>query len=264
MTGMTAKLYGGGGDEIDHSSVGASQGFGPATAPAVRLRMTVDQQQQNTCSKEKGADRDHKIVSANPQFGRVGVDPARHTHEPDQVHREERQIEPDKHGPERPFSHSLVHHAAGHFGKPEMNSADDRENVDAQQHVVKMCDDEVGVGQLPVECHRGGHEAGYASDDEQQHEAGEEQERRLELRSSGPDRCDPRKDGDRARDRDNETRGAKERKRDHGQTGRKHMMHPNAEAKDHRRDGRDGNQRIADQRTAAEHRQSVGNDAHAG
>src|SRR6185437_11591027 len=39
--GMTGKLYGGGGEGVDHSSPGASQGFGPAGAPLLRLFSTL-------------------------------------------------------------------------------------------------------------------------------------------------------------------------------------------------------------------------------
>ena len=38
-----------------------------------------------------------------------------------------------------------------------------RENVDADQNVVDLGDDEVRVGQLRLERHRRGHEAGHAS-----------------------------------------------------------------------------------------------------
>src|SRR5690242_11686056 len=39
--GITAKLYGGGGDGVLHSSVPASHGFAPATTPRLRLIQTL-------------------------------------------------------------------------------------------------------------------------------------------------------------------------------------------------------------------------------
>ena len=48
----------------------------------------------------------------------------------------------------------LVQHPAGHLREPVVDAADHREHVDADQHVVDVGDDEIGVGQLPVDRHR--------------------------------------------------------------------------------------------------------------
>ena len=117
---------------------------------------------------------------------------------PSDVHREEADVEADEHDPERPLAEPLAHEPAGELREPVVDAADDREDVDADQHVVQVGDDEVGVGELPVDRHRGGHEAGDAADHEDDHEAGEEQERRGELRPAGPDRRHP---GEHARPR---------------------------------------------------------------
>ena len=102
---------------------------------------------------------------------RVGVDPPRHAEQAGDVHREEADVEADEHGPEAPLAESLVQHPAGEFREPVVDAADDGEHVDADQHVVEMGDDEVGVGQLPVDRHRRGHEAGDAADHEHDDEA---------------------------------------------------------------------------------------------
>ena len=96
------------------------------------------------------------------------------------MHRQERQVEADEHEPEHPAAENVAARpsSARHLGEPVIDAADHREDVDADQHVVEVGDDEIGVGQLPVEREAGGHQARYAADDEQQDEAGEEQERR--------------------------------------------------------------------------------------
>src|SRR5512140_1327542 len=47
MVGSTAKLYAGGGDDTAHSSVPASHGFGPASAPRDRLLHTFTRNSRN-------------------------------------------------------------------------------------------------------------------------------------------------------------------------------------------------------------------------
>ena len=56
--------------------------------------------------------------------------------------------------------------------------------------------------------------------------------------------------------------GAEERQRQRRHARREHVVHPDAEAEHHRRDGRERHGGVADQRTAAEGRQRVGDDAH--
>src|SRR5205823_2292695 len=68
--GRVAKLYAGGGDDVAHSSVQASQGFGPATAPRRRLRQAF-QRKASTDS----ASTNEPTVSTRfqvPQPGRSG------------------------------------------------------------------------------------------------------------------------------------------------------------------------------------------------
>ena len=74
----------------------------------------------------------------------------------------------------------LAHHPAGDLGIPVVERAEQREHGAADQHVVQVRDDEVGVVHLQIERHRGEHDAGQAAEDEDEEEAEHEEQRRLE------------------------------------------------------------------------------------
>ncbi len=109
------------------------------------------------------------------------------------MHREEGDVETNEHQPEGALAPDLVHHAARHLRKPHEQRAQHGEQVDADQHVMNMRDDEIGVGQLQVGGDGGGHHAGDAADDEHGDEADEIEKRRrhrpaARSRSSRPTR----------------------------------------------------------------------------
>ena len=118
------------------------------------------------------------------------------------MHRKERQIEADEDQPERPASERLAHHSAGDLGKPVIDRAEQRKYRAADQHVMEMRDDEIGVVHLRVERHGGDHHAGQAADDEGDEEADDEQQRRLEHRPAVPQRRQPAEDLHAGGDRD--------------------------------------------------------------
>ena len=66
------------------------------------------------------------------------------------VHREEREVEPDEHQPEVQLAEPLVEHAPEDLRPPVVEAAEEREHQAAEQHVVEVRDDEVGVGLLRV------------------------------------------------------------------------------------------------------------------
>ena len=98
---------------------------------------------------------------------------------PEQVHREEGHVEADEEQPEGDLAQRLAHHPAGHLGEPVGERAEQREDRAADQHVVEVGDDEIGVVDLPVERHRGEHHAGQPADDE-------DEEERRRCRGTGP------------------------------------------------------------------------------
>ena len=80
--------------------------------------------------------------------------------------------------------------------------------------------------------------------------------------SPEPDGGEPCKHGDRRGDRDDDRGARKERQPEARQSCGEHVVHPDAETQDHGRDRRQGQQRIADERPPAEHRQAVRDHAH--
>ena len=67
------------------------------------------------------------------------------------MHEVEGEMEADEEEPEVPLAERLAHHAAGDLGVPVVEGAEEREDDRADQHVVEVSDDEVGVAELPVE-----------------------------------------------------------------------------------------------------------------
>ena len=136
-------------------------------------------------------------------------------------------------------------------------------DVYADQHVVNMSDDEIGISQLPVDRHRRGHEARNPADDEKDDHAGEDTGT-LSCSTGRPTQivADPRENGHRAWNRNDDGRGAEEGQRQAGQAGREHVMDPDAESEIIVADGGERHRRVADQRPAAERRQPVGHHAH--
>ena len=67
----------------------------------------------------------------------------------------EAEVEADEHGPEVPAAEPLVEQPAGASWETSSRSRPTTgKDVDADQHVVEVGDDEIGVGQLPVDRHR--------------------------------------------------------------------------------------------------------------
>ena len=91
---------------------------------------------------------------SQPCAGLVRVDPSRHAHQPDDVHRSERQVQPDEHQPEVDLAQPLVEQLAGVLRQPVVGGGEEREGDAADQHVVQVADDEVRVVGLQVERRR--------------------------------------------------------------------------------------------------------------
>ena len=70
------------------------------------------------------------------------------------MHREEREVEPEEHRPEVELAEPLVEEPAVELREPVVEATEESEHEPAEQHVVEVRDDEVGVGLLGV----GGHD----------------------------------------------------------------------------------------------------------
>ena len=168
------------------------------------------------------------------------------------MHRQKRQIEAEEDDSEGPFAERFVEEAPGHLRKPNVQSAEHGEEVDADQHVVDMSHHEIGVGDLQIGRHGGGDHARHAADDEHHDEAGEVEKGGGHDRTAGPDRRDPREYANRARNGDREGRAAEESERKKWNAGREHVVQPDAKAQRHGRNRSDHHRGIADERPAAE------------
>ena len=122
-----------------------------------------------------------------PDGVRVGA--ARLALEPEDVHREEREVEPDEHQPEVQLAEPLVEHAAEDLRPPVVEAAEDREDQAAEQHVVEVRDDVVGVGLLRVGRDDRVRDAREAADGEHRDEAEREEHRRVAAAASRPTPC---------------------------------------------------------------------------
>src|SRR5438445_414456 len=102
-----------------------------------------------------------------------------------------------------------------------------------------------------------------AKDDEDDEAAGETDGRGPD-RPSRPDRDDPRDDLHPRRDRDEHARGAEDAERLRRDADGEHVVHPDTEADDDRRDARDREGRVADDRSPREDRHDRGDHADRG
>ena len=70
-------------------------------------------------------------------IGRVVRDAARHARDPQEVLREERQVEADEVHPEMDLAQPLTEAAAGHLGEP-VGGGEDAEHAAAEEDVVQV------------------------------------------------------------------------------------------------------------------------------
>ena len=139
---------------------------------------------------------------------------------------------PEEEQPEVPAAQPLAQQAPGDLREPVVERPEQREHGPADQHVVEVGDDEVGVVHQLVERYRGDHHPGEPADDEQHDEAEDEQEGDREARPPVPDRRDPAEDLDPAGNRDHHARGREEALAQLRQAGGEHVVHPEAEAQE--------------------------------
>ena len=203
-SGTTSKLLAGGGEVVNHSSVFAFHGSGPATAPCLRLRTTLMIVTQHAGGEDERADRRDQVVEREVADVVVLVHAPRHPVEADHVLDQERHQEAEEHQVEAQLAQALAQHPPGDLREPVVDRGEDREHRAADQHEVDVGDHEVGFVQLPVDREHGQEHAGDAADQEQRDEADAEQQRRLEFDRAAPQGRDPVEDLHAGRHRDQE------------------------------------------------------------
>src|SRR5208283_166664 len=142
--------------------------------------MIPDEHQRGNGLKEN-ADGDNQIPDIPAATGLVGVNPARHAENSRHVHEVERQMEADDEQPELKLAEFLVVHSAGHFREPIIESAENRKENRAYDHVMEVRNHKVRAAELPVEWSGGKHDPGKSGNQELEDERNAEQHGRLEL-----------------------------------------------------------------------------------
>ena len=178
--GIVSKLFAGGGDVVNHSSVLPCQGSLPARLPLLDRDDHVDERHQDAEREDERADRRDQVVGRHAEALGVVVDAPRHPRQAGRVLDQEGHVEADEHQPERQLPERLREHPAAHLREPVVEPGEDPEHRAAEQHVVEVGDHEVGVVQLPVDGEDRQDHARDAADHEQAGHRGGEVERRLE------------------------------------------------------------------------------------
>ena len=126
----------------------------------------------------------------------IRINPARHPENARDVHEIEREMETDQEKPKVPLAQRLVHHAAGHLGKPIVEGGEDGEENRAHQDIVEVRDHEIRSAELPVERRGRQHDAGKTRDQKLKQERDTKQHCDGEADVAAPKRRDPVEDLD--------------------------------------------------------------------
>ena len=156
---------------------GPLEGVGPFVPRVVRghvARAHQDDGQQNDKEHEgregdEGADR-RDVVPVGEGLRIVDV-AARHALTAEEVLREEGQVRTEEHGPEVQLACPLGEHTARHLGHVEVDAREDAEHGAEAHHIVEVRHDIVGVVIDAVHPCLAQHDAGDATDGEEEQEA---------------------------------------------------------------------------------------------
>src|SRR6185369_5139788 len=113
----------------------------------------TDDEHKDAGRENERANRGDEIQRSPTSFRQIGVDASRHAVESELMHRKEDEIEADEHQPKIPTPRALAQHVSRPLRKPVIERAEKWKHGAANQHVVKMGDDEKRVVYLQVERH---------------------------------------------------------------------------------------------------------------
>src|SRR5215469_14456083 len=155
------------------------------------------------------------------------------------------------------LAQGFVEHPSGDFRVPVIKCTEECMDNSANNHVVKMRDDEIRAAKLPVERRRAQHDAGETSSQKLKQKCDTEEYRDLELNPSAPHRAKPVKYFDSSRDPDRE-RGDREETIGVGvHPDREHVVCPNAEAYETDADGCCDHYRVSENRFSRKYRDNL-------
>ena len=171
-------------------------------------------------------------------------------------------ISADEAAPEVNFAQCFIHHAAVHFGEPEIRSRKDAEHRRHTHHQVEVADHEVGRVQHDVNRGLRQKEAADASGDEHRDEPERKQRRRIDSQFGAVQAPHPDEHYDGRRNRDDQGGKREHQRRNRIHAADKHVVPVHHVAEDGERT------HGIDQYTMAQHglphvgNEYVGNDAH--
>ncbi len=100
-------------------------------------------------------------VQRIPSYVRgIGMHPSRHTGQAGDMHGQKGDVKTREHQPERRLAKMPRRHATGKVRQPIVGGGHHRKHHAADQHVVQMRHDEVGVVCLPIERYQCDHHTG--------------------------------------------------------------------------------------------------------
>src|SRR5262249_27191921 len=111
----------------------------------------VPGQAGNAYDLKDNTDRGDQVQQLPTAARVVGVDSTRHTQQAGDVHRVKGQVEADEEEGHMPEAERLVQHSPCGLREQVVDPAEDAEQHTADKHVVEMSDDEIGIGQVPIE-----------------------------------------------------------------------------------------------------------------
>ena len=116
----------------------------------------VDQEQQHAKGKNERTDRSNQVPEPEVEEAFTSarlcplVHPAGLTLQTQNVHWAERHVQTDNHEPEVPVTETLAQHLSEHFRPPVIETREQAKHRTAEQNVVEVGDDVIGVGLLSI------------------------------------------------------------------------------------------------------------------
>ena len=139
------KLWWGGGEVVNHSSVWASHGLLPATMGLRQeTQRLTSMMAKDTAIRTDPAGRE-VVPDLETGVGGIDRDPAGHALHPDVVLRREGQPEADEQEPEVGLAEPLPQHLARELRIPEVEAGKAREDGGSEEHLVEVRHHEIGV-----------------------------------------------------------------------------------------------------------------------
>src|SRR5580704_5298008 len=121
----------------------------------------------------------------------IGVGPPRHSHHSQKMLHEKRHVEAKDHEPEGDFPQPLVEQPAGHLGEPVEAAREGGKYRSAEEHIMEMGYNEIGLRKLPVDRSDGKHDARQSSNHKLDQESDRKAHGSRQPNRSAPERGTP-------------------------------------------------------------------------